>query len=84
MAQNPWEAFGLIHTTRDGIPVLTESAFWQLSGKHPDAVERVSATETYVHLDQPYRLVKLADRSYCELHPAPGRPRPSRSASAAA
>jgi hypothetical protein len=75
--RNPWETWGLIHTTRDGYPILTETALWQLMAHHPEAVERVGETELYVHLDQPYRVVTLRDRSFRALVPAPGRPRPA-------
>ncbi len=74
-ATNPWARWGLVYTTRDGFPVLTEGALWQLSGSHPEAVERVSADEVYVHLDQPYRAVLPPDRAFRLLVPAPERRR---------
>ena len=73
---NPWEPWGIIFTRRDGYPILTETALWQLTARHPEAIERVGPTETYVHLDQPYRVVALDDRAFRELVPAPGRKRP--------
>ncbi len=76
-ATNPWARWGLVYTTRDGFPVLTEGALWQLSGSHPEAVERVSADEVYVHLDQPYRAIVVDSmRSFRMLVPAPGRKPP--------
>ncbi len=74
---NPWEPWGIIHSTRDGYPVLTETALWQLAARHPEAIERVSPDELYVYLDQPYRVMTLSDRSFRALVPAPGRKRPS-------
>jgi hypothetical protein len=74
---NPWERWSIIHTTRDGYPILTETALWQLTAQHPEVIERVSPTELYVYLDRPYRVMTLSDRSFCELVPAPGRKKPS-------
>ena len=74
---NPWDRWGIIHTTRDGYPILTETALWQLTAQHPEVIERVSPTELYVHLDQPYRAIVLSDRSFRELIAAPERKRPS-------
>ena len=74
---NPWERWGIIHTTRDGYPILTETTLWQLTLQHPGVVERVSPTELYVHLDQPYRVVTLSDRSFRALVAAPERTKPS-------
>ncbi len=73
---NPWAAWGLVYAQRDGHPVLTESALWQLSAQHPGAVERAGADELYVYLDQPYRAVTLSDRAFRLLVPAPGRKPP--------
>jgi hypothetical protein len=81
--ENPWQRFGIMYATRDGSPVLAESTLWELSAKHPHLVERVSADEIYVHLDQPYRVVTLRDRAYKVLAPAPGRPAPPPKAAAA-
>lgn len=75
---NPWERWGIILTRRDGYPILTETALWQLTAQHPEVVERVSPTEVYVHLDQPYRVIALGDRAFRELVPAPGRKPPNR------
>lgn len=75
---NPWEPWGIIYTCRDGYAILTETALWQLTARHPEVIERVSPTEMYVHLDQPYRAVTLADRSFRELVPAPARKPPGR------
>ncbi len=74
---NPWEPWGIIHTTRDGRPVLTETALWQLTARHPEAIERVSPAELYVYLDQPYRVMTPSDRSFRVLVPALGRKRPA-------
>lgn len=73
---NPWKKWGIVRSTRDGHPVLTETLLWQLMAQHPEVVERVSETELYVHLDQPYRVIAMPDRSWRILVPAPGRPRP--------
>jgi hypothetical protein len=74
---NPWAPWGIIHSTRDGFPVLTETALWQLAATHPRAVERVSDDELYVHLDQPYRALFVDSmRSFRMLVPAPGRKPP--------
>ena len=74
---NPWDRWGIIHTTRDGYPILTETALWQLTAQHPEVLERVSPAELYVHLDQPYRAIVLSDRSFRALISAPERKRPS-------
>jgi len=70
---NPWQALGLIHSTRDGQPVLTETSLWLLEMQHPEAVEREGGKVLYVYLDKPYRVVRLRDRAYCELVETPGR-----------
>ena len=75
---NPWEPWGIICSRRDGYPVLTETVLWQLTAQHPEVIERVSPTEMYVHLDQPYRVVALDDRAFRALIPAPGRKPPRR------
>ncbi len=77
MIANPWAPWGLVYSLRDGYPVLTETALWQLTATHPQTVERVSASELYVHLDQPYRaLVVDGMRSFRMLVPTPGRKPP--------
>ena len=76
VGDNPWEAWGIVFSTRDGQPVLTETSLWQLETQHPEVVERVEGTVLYVHLDRPYRVRRLRDRSFCELVPDPGRRRP--------
>jgi len=75
--ENPWAPWGLIYSTRDGRPVLTETAFWHLTARHPETIERVGETEVYIHLDQPYQVVALDDRAFRFLCPAPGRKRPA-------
>jgi hypothetical protein len=73
--QNAWAAYGIVKSLRDGRPILTETSLWQLERDHPELVEREAGAVAYVHLDQPYRVERLADRAYCELIPAPGRRR---------
>jgi hypothetical protein len=73
---NPWAPWGLIYTLRDGFPVLTETALWELRRLHPEVIEADGPDQLYLHLDQPYRLVRLPDRAFGFLVPAPGRPRP--------
>lgn len=75
---NPWSRWGLIYTLRDGLPALTETALWQLAGEHPEAVERAGPSEVFLHLDRTYRLLRLPDRSFCLLEPAPERSRGAR------
>jgi hypothetical protein len=77
---NPGERWGIVVSRRDGYPALTETSLWHLLAHHPETVERVSATELYVHLDQPYRAVSLPDRDFRMLVPAPGRPPPAHGA----
>ncbi len=76
--ENSWKPFGLLQTVRDGRSVLAEASLWQLSGQHPDRVERVSPDEIYVHLDAAYRLERVGDRAFYSLIPAPERPLPPR------
>ncbi len=77
MIPNPWAPWGLVHSTRDGYPVLTETALWHLAAKHPETLERVGEGELYVHLDQPYRALLIDPmRSFRVLLPAPGRKAP--------
>jgi hypothetical protein len=80
---DPWQKWGLVYSTRDGYPVLSEQALWHLSGAHPATLERVGPDELYVHLDQPYRAV-VVSAAYRLLVPAPGRPAPAGAAGAAA
>ena len=75
MTDNPWAPWGLIHTKRDGFPILSESALWHLLGAHPSTVERIGEAELYVHLDQPYQAISLG--ASWALVPAPGRHRPA-------
>jgi hypothetical protein len=75
VTDNPWAPWGIIFSRRDGYPALSEAALWLLMGAHPNVVERVSPTETYVHLDQPYRLVDVT-ASYRWCIPVPGRKPP--------
>ncbi|HTT71186.1 MAG TPA: hypothetical protein VMG32_08170 [Anaeromyxobacteraceae bacterium] len=70
---NPFEAFGLVYCYRDGRPVVTETSLWLLEKTHPAAVEREGGRVAYLYLDRPYRVLRLEDRAYCELVPAPGR-----------
>ncbi len=74
---NPWAQWGIVRSLRDGYPVLTETLLWELASRHPEVLER-DGDELYVHLDQPYRVVKTPDRSWRYLVPAPGRPPPKR------
>ncbi len=76
MLTNPWERWGLIHSTRDGYPVLAESSLWQLAGEHPEVFEQVGADELYLHLDQAYRVVQVRDRAFKHLIPVKGRKSP--------
>jgi hypothetical protein len=75
-SENPWERWGIVRSTRDGYPVLTETLLWHLMAHHPEVVERAGESELYVHLDQPYRVVKMPDRDWRILLPVPGRPAP--------
>ena len=81
MSVNPWERWGLVHSTHDGFPVLSEQALWHLSGAHPETLERIGPDELYVYLDQPYRAVVVSS-AYRLLIPSPGRS-PPRAATAA-
>jgi len=69
-----WSRWNLSYTTRDGVPVLSESSLWQLELQHPGTVERTSDGGLYVHLDRTYRVTTLADRAFRVLTPAE-RPR---------
>ena len=75
MADNPWHPWGLVKSYRDGRPVISEGQLWQLEGEHRDAVER-AADGLFLHLDQPYRVVRLPDRAWLMLYPEPGRKKP--------
>ena len=69
-----WGPWQLTYSTRDGYPVLTETALWQLTAQHPEALER-AGDELYVYLDQPYLVLRLPDRAFRTLVPAPDRRR---------
>lgn len=73
---NPWAPWGIIFCRRDGYPTLREADLWHLTGAFPSAVDRVSADEIYVHLDQPYRLVRVS-AAFTFLVPAPDRRPPA-------
>lgn len=79
---NPWARFGLIQSFRDGRAVLSETQLWQLQCEHPEALERTPEGALYVHLDVPYRVVKLPDRAWMALEPEPSRPPPAPSGGA--
>jgi hypothetical protein len=72
---NPWAQWGLIFVTRDGLPVITETGLWHLLAKHPQAVERVSDDEFWLHLERPYHASRVPDRAFFRLTPAPFRKR---------
>ena len=76
-SSNPWAPWGVVQSRRDGRPVLSETQLWQLQGEHPDVLERTAAGELYVHLDVPYRVVRLPDRAWVALEPEPGRKPPA-------
>ena len=67
---NLWAPWGLIHATRDGVPMITETGLWFLELRHPETVERQGG-EIFVTLDRTYRAVPVPDRSYFQLVPAP-------------
>ena len=70
---NPWAPWGLTWTTRDGVPIVTETGLWYLIAKHPEAVEKVSDDEFWLHLERPYRARRVPSRAYYALTPAPFR-----------
>jgi hypothetical protein len=74
---NPWHPWGIVQSYRHGRPVVTETQLWHLVAHHPAAVERASDGEMYLHLERPYRVVKLPDRAFMALEPVPDRRRAS-------
>ncbi len=72
---NPWAKWELSYTTRDGLPVVTETGLWHLLARHPECVERVSEKEYWLYLDLPYHARRTADRAYYRLSPDPDRRR---------
>ena len=72
---NPWAPWGLIHSTRDGRPMLTETGLWYLMQRHPEALEKAGPDAWWVYLDQPYRAVRVEARAFYELHAEPSRKR---------
>ena len=70
---NPWHVWGIVQSYRHGRPVLTETQLWQLTARHPEVIERTPDGGLYVHLDVPYRVVKLPDRAWMALEPVVGR-----------
>jgi hypothetical protein len=71
---NLWAPWGLIHATRDGSPMLTETGLWFLLQRHPDAVE-ADGDAYWLYLDQPYRAERVPDRAFFRLVPSPSRKR---------
>jgi hypothetical protein len=71
---NLWAPWGLIHTMRDGSPMLTETSLWFLVQRHPDSVE-TDGDGYWIYLDQPYRADRVADRAFYRLVPSPSRKR---------
>lgn len=71
---NPWSRWGIALSYRDGRPALSETALWFLELRHPQTVDR-EGQEIFLHLDQAYRVIRRADRSWFELVPAPERAR---------
>jgi len=74
MAENPWHRWGMVKSYRDGLPVLSEEQLWRLEGTHREAVER-APDGVFLHLDETYRVLRLPDRAWVALEPAPGRRR---------
>lgn len=72
---NPWAPWGLAFGTRDGVPIVTETGIWYLLARHPEAVERVSDDELWLYLERPYHAVRVPDRAFYRLAPAPYRKR---------
>ena len=66
--ENPWAPWGLLMSTRDGLPTLAESMLWELEARHPQAVRR-SGDQLFLHLDQVYRAVQHPDRAFLSLVP---------------
>lgn len=72
---NIWAPWGLIHSTRDGTPMVTETGLWLLLRSHPEAVEPAEGGAYWLYLDQPYRAERVADRAFYKLTPVPSRRR---------
>jgi hypothetical protein len=72
---NPWAPWGLIHATRDGRPMVTETGLWYLMQRHPEAVEKAGADAWWLYLDQPYRAERVEGRAFYQLHAEPSRKR---------
>jgi hypothetical protein len=69
---NPWSKWGIALSNRQGRPALSESALWFLELRHPEVLDREGA-DLWLHLDQPYKVVRQSDRSWVRLEPAPFR-----------
>jgi hypothetical protein len=74
---NPWAPWGLIHATRDGVPMVSETGLWFLAQRHPEAMEPAGGDAWWLYLDQPYRAERVADRAFYRLAPDPSRRRGS-------
>jgi hypothetical protein len=72
---NPWAPWGLIHATRDGRPMVTETGLWYLMQRHPEAVEKPGADAWWLYLVQPYRAERVEGRAFYQLHAEPSRKR---------
>lgn len=72
---NPWAPWGITWTTRDGVPTVTETGLWFLIARHPEAVEKVSDDEFWLYLERPYHALRVPDRAFYALVPAPYRKR---------
>ncbi|HVP69438.1 MAG TPA: hypothetical protein VMT17_19475 [Anaeromyxobacteraceae bacterium] len=72
---NPWAPWGLIHATRDGRPMITETGLWFLTLRHPEAVEQDKSGALWLYLDQPYRAERVHARAFYELRADPTRRR---------
>lgn len=68
---NPWAQWGITFSTRDGMPMVTETNLWYLVSRHPEAVERVNDHEFFLFLDRPYLAKRRPDRAFFALTPAP-------------
>ncbi len=72
---NPWAPWGLTFSTRDGVPIVTETGLWYLIARHPEAVEKADGDDFWLFLDRPYRARRVPDRAFYALTPAPYRKR---------
>jgi hypothetical protein len=72
---NLWAPWGLIHATRDGVPMVSETGLWFLAQRHPEAMERASGDSWWLYLDQTYRAERVPDRAFYKLTPEPSRRR---------